>query len=413
METSTILNLPCLRGAIGTWIYYTVVIPFTELYRIDTDHKIKEDKELDKWLQRGLGDRVDNIKDYLLNENERFFNTIIVGVYGGNPDWYSLDLTVLNEMYQINISERVSESLGVLSLSGKEILFTVDGQHRVEAIKRALQIEPDRFKSDELSLIFIAHKENEPGYVKTRKFFATINREAKQPNDNDLAIIDETYAYNIIARMVYARYTKFKGLIKLTENASMDRDEHEYFTNLLNLVAVNKKLYKLYNYRDNKFTSPTYDQREKFYKITSEFYDFIANNISQYSDYFSNKKKLSDFRNSEKGKPLSLLFMPIGISLLAQVYVHFYKKNKLNVLKGKINGINYDLYEGHFKDIYFSPVKNNIITSNDVIGRRLALHLLGEPNGLTTEDFKKKLAKAYNINELSDEFKTLKVPLPL
>ena len=105
--------------------------------------------------------------------------------------------------------------------------------------------------------------------------------------------------------------------------------------------------------------------------------------------------------------------MPIGINLLAQIYVHFYKKNALVLLKNKINKLNFDLYEGHFKDIYFSPVKNNIITSNDVIGRRLALHLLGEPTGLSDEEFKKRIAKAYNINELSNEYKALQMPSSL
>lgn len=414
METSnTSLILPCLRGAIGTWVYYSVVIPFTELHRVDTSHKIKEDKELDKWLQRELGNRVDNIKKYLLNENERFFNTIVVGVYGDAPDWYSLDLSVLDEKYRLSISERVKDSLGVMTLTGKEVLFTVDGQHRVEAIKRAIESDPKRFQNDELSVIFVAHKEDEEGYVKTRKLFATINREAKQPSENDLAIIDETYAYNIVARMVYAKYNKLSGLIKLTNDASMSRDDHKYFINLLSLVSVNKIIYKLSKYRDNKYGSPTYAERTELYKLTTGFYDFVTDNIEEYINFFNNKSLLKKYRNIEPNQPLNLLFLPIGLSLLAHLYVHFYKHKKTSTLKDKINKINFDLYEGHFKEIYFNPAKNKINTSNQVVGRRLALRLLGEPIGASDEIFKKQLAKAYNINELSQEFADLQVPTPL
>ncbi len=91
------LVLPCLRGSIGNWIYYCTVIPFNELERIDTSHKIKEDRSLDKWLQRELNERVEGIKKYLLMEEERFFNSIIVGLYGEIPDWYSLDLSAIEE----------------------------------------------------------------------------------------------------------------------------------------------------------------------------------------------------------------------------------------------------------------------------------------------------------------------------
>ncbi len=407
------LTLPCLRGAIGKWIYYSTIIPFEELARIDTEHKIKEHKALDKWLQRQIKPRIEDIKNYLLKENERFFNTIIVGVYGDVPDWYSLDLSILTEKYKLQISNKVKESLGVLTLTGKEILFTVDGQHRVEAIKKALEADEKRFKDDELSVVFVAHSNDEKGYVKTRKLFATINREARQPNANDLAIIDETYAYNIVARMVYSQYKKFDEKIELTDTANMDRSQHKYFTNLLNLVTVNKVLYKLAKYRDNKYTSPSYEQRVELYKIAEAFYDFITENIHEYVTYFSGVKTLREFRNAEPNKPLNLLFLPIGITLLAHIYVHFLKEGKLNELKNKINKINFDLYNGHFKEIYFNPAKNRINPSNQVIGRKLALYLLGADPGVTKDVFKKQLTKAYNINELSKEFLEFNLPEPV
>jgi DNA sulfur modification protein DndB len=404
------LSLPCLRGAIGNWIYYSTVIPFKELERIDNSHKIKEDKNLDKWLQREIGTRVDEIKEYLLQENERFFNTIIVGLYGELPDWYSLDLSVLEEKFKIKISEGVRESLGLLTLSGDEILFTIDGQHRIEAIKRARKVNGEIFKNDELSVIFVGHNEDEKGYVRTRKLFATINREAKQPNKNDLAIIDETYAYNIVARMIFARYDKFKDKIGLTENYNLDRNDHIHFTNLLNLVEINKKIFKVIKYRDSKYLSPSYEKREELYKSAIEFYDFISENITEYKEYFSNTKDLDKFRNSLHKKPLNLLFLPIGLSLIAEIYCHFKKIGKLDKLKNSINKINYDLYEGHFKFIYFNPVRNTIITSNKSLGRNFALYLLGENLNLSNIELKHSLAKAYNINELSPEYNTFKIP---
>jgi DNA sulfur modification protein DndB len=95
METKQ-LGLPCLRGVIGDWVYYSTIIPFAEVHRIDNNHQIKEDKALDNWLQRELSNRVESIKEYLLKEEQRFFNSVVVGVYGEIPDWYSLDITGLS-----------------------------------------------------------------------------------------------------------------------------------------------------------------------------------------------------------------------------------------------------------------------------------------------------------------------------
>ncbi|MCW3072890.1 MAG: hypothetical protein JWO44_2780 [Bacteroidetes bacterium] len=413
MKTFKALNIPCLRGAIGNWIYYSTVISFSELDRIDTEHRIKEDKNLDKWLQRGLSKRVGGIEKYLLKENERFFNSIIVGVYGDIPDWYALELSAIEEKFNIKISQNVSESLGILALSGKEILFTIDGQHRIEAIKNARDENPERFKDDELSVIFVGHADDEKGFVRTRKLFATINREAKIPNKNDLAIIDETYAYNIVARMLFARYDNFKERIVLTENYNLDRNDHSHFTNLLTLVEVNKKIFKAVKYKDSKYSSPTFEKREELYKISSDFFDFIIKNITEYKEYFSGKKKLKDYRNSEHKKPLNLLFLPIGINLIAEIYTHFKINEELDTFKKLVNKLDFDLYNGDFKYIYFHPIQNKVVTSNKTLGKNLALYLLGEEIKISNVELKKGLAKAYNINELSPEFKTLKLPNPV
>src|SRR5690606_22427454 len=303
-----------------------------------------------------------------------------------------------------------SESLGILTLSGEEILFTIDGQHRIEAIKRALKEDKPSLINDELSVIFVGHNDTEEGFVRTRKLFATINREAKQPSKNDLAIIDETYAYNIVARMVYAKYDNLKGKIALTDTYNLDRSDITHFTNLLSIVEVNKKLFKSTSYRDKKYTSPTYEEREFLYEESSSFFDFMIRNLKEYKEYFINNKSLTFFRNAEACKPLNLLFLPIGLSFLAEIYSHFNKNKNLIKLQNKINSLNFDLYEGTFKNIFFNPVQNRIITSNKILAKNLTLYLLDEPITISEDDLKLKLAKAYNMNELSEEFKNFTLP---
>ncbi len=205
------ITLPCLRGCMGDWIYYNIVLPFSELNRIDNSHIIKEAKSLDEWLQRKLSNRIVEIKNYLLYENERYFNSVIVGLYKDVPDWYALDLRQVSKKCRLSIPKHVEESLGILSLTGKEILFTIDGQHRIEGIRLALKENHDRFKDDELSIVLVAHKDSIEGRVRTRKLFATINREAVKPtpNTNMKRLINEKTKELITAGYTLEQITTF------------------------------------------------------------------------------------------------------------------------------------------------------------------------------------------------------------
>lgn len=401
------ISLPCLRGSIGDWNYYNVVMPFSEMKRLDNDHIIKESKSLDDYLQRKLSDRKNKIKEYLLFENQRYFNSIIVGVYGAMPEWIALDLSPIAKQFDVNIGSQVNESLGVLTLTGEEILFTIDGQHRVEGIKLALNENSTRFINDELSVVFVAHKNNQEGKIRTRKLFATINREAVKPSKNDLAIIDEKYAYNIIARDLFSKYSKFKDKIALTETTNLDRDNHTDFTNLLTLVEVNKKVLRLANVKQKKYTGPSVEERKILYDTAENYWNHVISKINEYNTYFRKPLSIKKFRNSENTKPLNLLFVPIGQKFIAELYYYCKKSDDLGKFDLKINKLNFDLHKGHFKGIFYNPVKNTMIMNNQTFAKRFALYLMGY---ISNKGLKAEYAKALGINTLSEDYENLSLP---
>ena len=71
-----------------------------------------------------------------------FFNSIIIGVFDDTPNWYPLDLSHVDILSE-DRREYLEESMGLLELKGSEKLFAIDGQHRVEAIKRQVLDSPD------------------------------------------------------------------------------------------------------------------------------------------------------------------------------------------------------------------------------------------------------------------------------
>ena len=77
------LNLPCIRGKMGDWMYYVTLLSFKEVANrvrlpkeIDAKYKNQENLKLGEWIQRELqANRTKEIVTYLKTQEQRFFNT--------------------------------------------------------------------------------------------------------------------------------------------------------------------------------------------------------------------------------------------------------------------------------------------------------------------------------------------------
>ena len=237
---STELKLPALKGIIGDWFYYVTLLPFREVRnRVRRNDEIHETKELQDWLQRQLTDRSDVIAEYLVTQNQRFFNAVVIGVYGGEPQWYPLSLQPSEYLNPISVEEEVEVSIGILRLSGDEKLFAIDGQHRVEGIKQlAKRIGEEAFEemSDELCAIFVAHKKTATGMQRTRRLFSTLNRYAKPVSLSELIILDEDDVVAITCRRLIEKHPLFMdGKISLQKQKPISRTDQRSFTSVIAL----------------------------------------------------------------------------------------------------------------------------------------------------------------------------------
>ena len=102
--TNKALFLPGLRARMGDWTYYITVMKLKDIReRIGFAKDIHKSKRLNELIQRELEPRGAKIADYLLKQQQRLFNSIIVGVYGGEPQW--LELSLEGPTIQINALE--------------------------------------------------------------------------------------------------------------------------------------------------------------------------------------------------------------------------------------------------------------------------------------------------------------------
>jgi DNA sulfur modification protein DndB len=360
------IALPCLRGVIGNWVYYSSLMSASQISEtVSTVKEIREAVNLDEVLQRKLKERKNDIARYLLNNDSRFFNSIILGVFDGVPKWIEFDLTEQfnNELNEADVLNSEA-SMGIMIFEGNEKIFAIDGQHRVEGIKIALEKNNEKIIDDQYSVLFIAHMDDELGRKRTRRLFSDINTNAKPVSKGDRIIIDEDDINAIVARKLYkdCLYFNCENIISVSEQSNLDKEDSTHFTNLITLHTVNRHLKKLFRIPNG--TKPNdIGNINTFYKIAEDFYDFIFQNINEYKDYFINKTlTLETARHNNS----HLLFRPIGLVLIARFYV-FYKLQKIDLeeLK-KLNDLSFIFPGSHLENILwyngncFSPYKTRV-----------------------------------------------------
>ena len=200
--------LPALQGQFGDWIYYAAIMPLSEIKdRIGFAHLLHRNRNLGELIQRqlqnsgsGKRNRQDAIANYLKENDSRFFNGIVVGIYGGEPVWHPFGITARPDFNMENIGYLAEqERVGFLELTGSERLFALDGQHRVSGIKRALENNGDA-ATDILTVLFVPHSNTDEGIQRTRSLFIDLNKRAVPVGLKDIIILDEVDLPAILAR---------------------------------------------------------------------------------------------------------------------------------------------------------------------------------------------------------------------
>ncbi|MBV8280085.1 MAG: DGQHR domain-containing protein [Verrucomicrobia bacterium] len=323
----TPLQVPAMRGAMGDWIYYVTLLPLTEVAsRIKRTEEIHSSRLLRQMIQRALTPRSKDIAEYLKSQEQRFFNAIVVGVYGGEPEWHQLTVKKSEFFDPTDLEGRVANCLGILTLRGDEKLFAIDGQHRVEGIKTfTQQLESERTQDleDEVSAIFVAHSNTPTGLQRTRRLFATLNRYAKPVSLTEIIALDEDDVVAITCRDLLENHPLFKdGRVSLKKGKSVAPTDDMSITSLPALYqAMDIYLMDGTRAKWNRFkTNRPADELllARFVSRGHELWNKLLKSVSELREVQSLRADESlpkRFRNTSGG---DLLFRPIAFPMFAK-----------------------------------------------------------------------------------------------
>lgn len=398
-----ILNLPCLRGIIGDWTYFSTVMKISDIIkRVITVSESEElyTSNINEILQRELNKkRIDQIKDYILYNPEHFFSSLIAAIHKGNPIWSDFDIESHFKVDDKVISEKeiefIENKVGILSLTGEEIIFALDGQHRLKGLKEAYSMD-DRIGKEEIPILIIVH--NTSNKKRTRRLFTVLNKYAQKPKEAELIILDEDDAAAIITRKLIESHSilSHKNAISDTNTSNIPANDTKSFTTLVTINRINKLL--LTNTYEINFTKrPSNKELSIFLNTCLEFWDFFFKMNPWIVKFLDGEDIRFENGESYRRNPISggnILLRPIGQIIFAKIYVTAQKIIGLPQLTNHLTQIDFNLNGPFCKYITWY---DKMIPKAESLQKRVFFQYLGLSKDNHLEDDIKRQYEKYGI----------------
>lgn len=328
------LLLPCLRGVIGDWVTYTCLmrlVDIRELIKFAED--VHSNKKLSRMIQRELKkDRQKEIGEYLLNDEEAFFNSMVAAIYEGEPQWHQFESinSRIEGIEKFEVNDYAKESVGFLSLSKSEKIFALDGQHRLSGIQYALERNPD-LGLQQIPVTFLGHHNDQDGIRRTRRLFTTLNKRAKPVNKAAIIALDGDDLSACATRYLVEDSNIFSGdIIKFQANNSVSYADREILTTIGNLYDLVKCLLtkglKMKPKEVDNFRGSEAHKNEVF-TILDGIFDCMFSEIPCLVEFMASAQRsgvVVKFRNRDDGG--HFLYRPVGLKIYVMAMCNYATK---------------------------------------------------------------------------------------
>ena len=358
--------------------------------------------DLNEWIQREvIPDRIGQIADYLINREQHFFPTIVVGVYLGEPTWHPIDVED-NPIFSAPVDPRTNSILGLLELNGSEKLYAIDGQHRVAGIKEALkqlsELEDtevyNRLANEELSVVFVSANIDRPGQLeKVRRLFTTLNKEAKKVTDPEIVALDEDDAAAIVTRWLATYYEGLKAksstadgvehnLIQLGTQQEIRPSNPYSITTIVTMYQMIKNVFqpKLKAFETKyKKNRPEEPELEALYEEAVVIWELLREHDPALHDVMGSdpaEMRVGNYRTKDGGH---ILFRPIGLQAFAGALgILLTRGLEADQAMKSLCQLPMEISETPWQRVLWDPIPGSMMTTkNRPVAEGLFLHMVG------------------------------------
>ena len=427
MDTPEVKAFPTIRAQMGDWFYYITTLPFYEVARrVLPATEFFHPSNMNEWIQREvMPRRQTEIANYLLNENERFFNGIVLGLYLGEPKWHGIEVSDNNLFGTPGLDPRFRHALGILELSGEERLYAIDGQHRVAGITTALDSllrdeDVERYNvlaHEDLAVVFVAADRESSQLRRVRRMFSTLNKTARAVSTAELIALDEDDAGAIVTRRIATEFEDLNrvtpvagrwpdmGLIHLGRNTQIPKANRHSITTIVTLLDIVRSAFQTEVNQmksEHKGSRPSERELDSLYEHGISMWLSLKNDSPEMADVIGSEpgdRRAGAYRREDGGH---VLFRPIGQQAFSAA---------LGVLRSR--GVSTEdavanlclapteLAGPPWVNVMWNPTTKRMVNSYRALGEALFLHMVGEPPRSPRYDLEKRYQAVYGPEEKS------------
>ncbi|WP_232140076.1 DGQHR domain-containing protein [Luteimonas sp. MHLX1A] len=372
----------------GSWIYYSSLINLKELSeRVGYASQIQSNEKLGALIQRALDDkgRTTDLAEYLRTTEDRFFNSLVIGVQGGAPVWHPFGLSsTLPEHDLGDIIERDQDLVGYLELRGDEVLFALDGQHRLAGVKKVLEMGVD-IGDEKVSVIFVPHVNTQLGLRKTRGLFIALNKRAVPVARRDIIALDEVDLPAIITRQLIDDHPWFSRGQVDTElfGSSIPRTSGAWTTigkfydvnsTIVKHIAETRSADELKLGSKNRLPD---DRIDAYRSEVIDFYRRLAIVDPVLKSVFDGKKIEETSKRARSSTDPRLLFRPIGMKIVADTCALLRTTKSVPASFQQIEKIPMTMNARPFNETIWNEERSTMVSKGATLAIRLTHYMLG------------------------------------
>lgn len=410
------MKIPAIRSQIGIWVYYISTLTFKQVSEnvLKVDNELHQSKLLSDMLQRSISDNYKGISNYIINQDERFFNALILAVYDGDPKWHEVRL-------EYDDGEEFYD-LGILELTGGEKVFPVDGQHRVEGIKKVMQDHPE-MSGEKIPVIFIGHKKDNEGMKRARRMFSTLNRYAKPVSMRDIIALDEDDIIAIVSRdLIDSVHLFSEGKILDSKSKAIPESNATAFTTIITFYECNYELlwmmikdYVIKNNEGKKIQGktakigqfirlrPDDSEIERFKNICLDFWNSLVKITPEFENYSTSiEPNTEGFRNRRGG---NILFRPAALLPFVKAIIRIKESKNISfseIIHSFPLGI-LNLNNPIWKNVLWNSDKKTMIMNNQRLTELIIIYSY-DYTILTDKENSVIISELKSLKQLNDEY---------
>lgn len=262
MSMNVDIRIPAISGMQSDKQYYTAMCPvefLVSLFKFE-DPSLPPTMKTQRVLNKS---RIPEMRDYVLSGNYTF-SALTASIDG---------------KYEFSPTEKSSQS-GVLIIDASAKVIINDGQHRREALVKALELKPE-LRNEHVVIVFYKAE----GVKQAQQIFTDLNKHAIRPTKSLSILFDTRENFSMMVRDVIANVKGFEGRIELEKTTISNRSK-----NIYTLSGVYSSI--------EEFTRNLEISETKLQTIVIVFYSTAYENISEWRKVIAEEISAGDYRQS-------------------------------------------------------------------------------------------------------------------